>query len=169
VLSKQDVRDVIAIYIEAWTTQNPDLIVTIFTEGATYHERVMQDPIPNREAIRGYWESKVVGAQANISCELVSLYLDGDTAIAEWEAEFDDVTQGVRKHMKEIAVLEFEGRQIASLREYWASESLGPDAATRLAEAIRVRDEREFDLVHLADRVSVSARRADSRGGDAVE
>jgi len=124
-LTKQDVRDVIAVYIEAWETQDPDLIVTIFTPTATYHERVMQDPIPDREAIREYWRTKVVGAQANISCQLVNLYLDGDTAIAEWLAEFDDMAQGVRKRMKEIAVLEFEGRQIARLREYWASETVG--------------------------------------------
>lgn len=123
-LTKQDVRDVIDVYIKAWETQDPDLIVTIFTPAATYHERVMRDPIPDREAIREYWQSKVVGGQANISCRLLSLYLDGDTAIAEWLAEFDDVAQGVRKRMKEIAVLVFEGHRIASLREYWASEKI---------------------------------------------
>ena len=125
VLTKQDVRDVIDVYIQAWETQDPDLIVTIFTEAATYHERVMRDPIPGREAIREYWQSKVVEAQANITCRLLNLYLDGDTAIAEWLAEFDDVAQGVRKRMREIAVLEFEGHLIASLREYWASEQVG--------------------------------------------
>ena len=121
-LTKQDVREVIDVYIKAWQSQDPDLIVTIFTEAATYHERVMRDPIPGREAIRQYWQAKVVGAQANITCRLLNLYLDGDTAVAEWEAEFDDVAQGLRKRMKEIAVLVFEGGLIASLREYWASE-----------------------------------------------
>ncbi len=124
-LTKNVVREVIATYIRAWETQDPNLIVTIFTPDATYHERVMQAPIPDREAIRRYWQSKVVGGQANISCRLVNLYLDGDTAVAEWEAEFDDVAQSVRKRMKEIAVLVFEGRRIASLREYWASETVG--------------------------------------------
>ena len=123
-LTKQDAREVLDVYIKAWETQDPDLIVTIFTPTATYHERVMQDPIPDREAIRRYWQSKVVGAQANITCRLLNLYLDGDTAIAEWEAEFDDVSQGVRKRMKEIAILVFEGHRIASLREYWASETV---------------------------------------------
>ena len=124
-LTKQDVRDVIDVYIRAWTEQDPDLIVTIFTPAATYHERVMLDPIPDREAIRAYWQSKVVESQANITCRLLSLYLDGETAIAEWEAEFDDLTQGLRKRMKEIAVLVFEGGLIASLREYWSSETIG--------------------------------------------
>jgi hypothetical protein len=63
--------------------------------------------------------------QANITCRLLSLYLDGDTAIAEWEAEFDDLVQGVRKRMREIALLVFEDRLIASLREYWASQTVG--------------------------------------------
>lgn len=125
-LTKRDVREVLGVYIKAWENQDPGLIVTIFTPAATYHERVMQDPIPGREAIRAYWQSKVVEAQANITCRLLGLYLDGDTAIAEWEAEFDDVAQGIRKRMREIAVLEFDGHLIASLREYWASETVAP-------------------------------------------
>ena len=123
-LTKQDVRKVVDVYIRAWETQDPDLIVTIFTEAATYHERVMREPIPDRESIGVYWQSKVVEAQANITCRLLSLYLDGDTAIAEWEAEFDDLAQGTRKRMREIAVLVFDGHLIASLREYWASEAV---------------------------------------------
>lgn len=132
-LTKQGVADVIDVYIRAWQDQDPDLICTIFAPDATYHERVMSDPIPDREAIRAYWQSKVVEAQANITCRLLNLYLDGDTAIAEWEAEFDDMAQGIRKRMREIAVLTFEGGLISSLREYWASETVGEMADGRQA------------------------------------
>jgi ketosteroid isomerase-like protein len=124
-LTKDHVREVIDVYIKAWQDQDPDLIVTIFTPEATYHERIMDAPIPDRDAIRRYWETKVAGAQANISCRLLNLYLDGETAVAEWLAEFDDLAQGVRKRMQEIAVLEFKGGKIASLREYWASTTAG--------------------------------------------
>jgi ketosteroid isomerase-like protein len=92
---------------------------------ATYHERVLDTPIRSRDAIRDYWQSKVVGSQARITVSLLSLYLDGDTAVAEWQAEFDDTRQGLRKRMIEIAVLKFQDGRIASLREYWAAESLG--------------------------------------------
>ena len=129
-LTKQDVREVIDVYIKAWETQDADLILTIFTPEAMYHERVMEAPIPGRDAIRAYWQSKVVEAQANITCRPLSLYLDGDTAIVEWEAEFDDVTQGLRKRMREIAVLTFEGFRVAGLREYWASEVVATVAMT---------------------------------------
>lgn len=51
--------------------------------------------------------------------DLLALYVDGDTAIAEWLAEFDDLEKGVRKRMREIAVMTFRGHLISSLREVW--------------------------------------------------
>jgi hypothetical protein len=50
----------------------------------------MGEPIRGRYGIRSYWQTKVVSGQANITCELLSLYLDDGTAVAEWEAIFDD-------------------------------------------------------------------------------
>ncbi len=126
-LTREHAREILGTYIRAWETQDPDLICTIFTPTATYHERVLGDPIPDHAAIRAYWESKVVREQANITCELVEFYVDADrdTLIAEWEAQFDDLVKGERKHIKEIAVLTFEDGLVSSLREYWASERLG--------------------------------------------
>ncbi|UVO10791.1 nuclear transport factor 2 family protein [Mycobacterium sp. SVM_VP21] len=122
-----DVRTTIDTYLRAWTQQDPELIVTIFTDDATYQERVLGEPIRNRAGIRDYWQSKVVEGQANIDAWLLNLYIasDGTTAIAEWEATFDDRVQNVRKRMREVAILEFAGERIASLREYWASEIVG--------------------------------------------
>lgn len=128
-LTREQARTVLDTYIRAWETQDPGLIVTIFTPSATYHERVLQDPIPGRDAIRRYWQEKVVRSQANIKCELLNLYLDGTTVIAEWQAEFDDLAQNVRKRMREIAVLTFDGTLISGLREYWSSERIGPVSA----------------------------------------
>ena len=130
-LTKQDVRDVLDVYIKAWQTQDPDLIVTIFTESATLPragDGRARSRTGRRSARTGRPRSS--RAQANIPCRLLNLYLDGDTAVAEWEAEFDDMAQGVRKRMQEIAVLEFDGPLIAWLREYWASETV-PATACR--------------------------------------
>jgi len=102
-----------------------------FTEGASYHERVMGEPIRGRDGIRDYWQTKVVGTQANISCVLLNLYLDDGTAIAEWEAIFDDTAQQVRKRMREVALLTFDGPLIDSLREYWALEVVELSPAAR--------------------------------------
>ena len=120
------VRGLIDVYLRAWMTQDPDLIVTIFTPAATYHERVLGEPIRGRDGIRRYWETKVVQGQANIEARLLNLYLDsgGLIVIAEWEARFDDVVKGHRKLMREVAILELDGEKIASLREYWASQPI---------------------------------------------
>ncbi len=123
-LTKQDVRNVVDLYIRAWVEQDADLIETIFTDTATYHERVFEEPIQGRHGIRAYWKAKVVESQSGIKCELLNLYLDGNTAIVEWEAEFDDLAQKFRKRIREVAILVFEGRLIASLREYWSSEQV---------------------------------------------
>jgi len=119
-----DVRGTIDTYLRAWMQQDPDLIVTIFTDDATYHERVLGEPIRTRAGIYDYWQSKVADGQANIDARLLNLYTatDGITVIAEWEATFDDRVAGQRKRMREVAILEFAGEKIASLREYWASE-----------------------------------------------
>jgi nuclear transport factor 2 (NTF2) superfamily protein len=126
-LTREHAREVLGTYIRAWETQDADLICTIFTETATYHERVLGEPIPNRDAIREYWQTKVARDQANIRARVITFYLDEerDAVIAEWEAEFDDLAQGVRKRMREVAILEFDGPLIDSLREFWASEQLG--------------------------------------------
>ena len=123
-LTKENVRDIVDVYIRAWVERDADLIETIFTDTATYHERVFEAPIQDRHGIRAYWKAKVIESQANIKCELLNLYLDGNTAIVEWEAEFDDLAENVRKRMREVAILVFEDRLIASLREYWSSEQV---------------------------------------------
>jgi len=121
-----NVDRVIDTYIKAWVTQDPDLITTIFTDDAIYHERVLAEPIRGRAGIRNYWEAKVVGGQANIVVELRAVYRDSDNVIAEWDATFDDTVQCHRKHMREVAILQFAGDRITHLREYWASERLDP-------------------------------------------
>lgn len=123
-----DIAATVDTYLKAWVDQDPDLIVTIFTPSAIYHERVLQEPIRTLDGIRDYWQTKVVEEQANIRAELLSLYVAENvsptTAIAEWQAEFDDVVKGHRKRMREVAILEFEGDRIARLREYWTSERI---------------------------------------------
>jgi ketosteroid isomerase-like protein len=124
-LRKATLMAALNVYKTAWEQQNPELILTIFTKDAVYHERVLQEPIRGHEGIAAYWQEKVVERQGRISFTLLTTKIDGSTGIAEWEVSFDDVVQRKRKHMKEIAILEFVDGKIASLREYWASEVTG--------------------------------------------
>jgi ketosteroid isomerase-like protein len=83
---------------------------------------MLEEPLRGHEEIATYWQEKVVKGQGRISFTLLNTYLEGSTGSAEWEVYFDDCVQRKRKHMKEIALLEFVDGKIVSLREYWASK-----------------------------------------------
>jgi ketosteroid isomerase-like protein len=121
-LSKATLMAVLDVYKTAWEQQDSELILTIFTEDAVYHERVLQEPMRGHEEIAAYWQEKVVQGQGRISFTLLNTYVEGTTGVAEWEVYFDDRVQRKRKHMREIAILELVEGKITSLREYWASK-----------------------------------------------
>ena len=116
----------IETYGQAWARQDSDLILTVFTDDATYHERVLGQPMRGHGAIREYWETKVCREQSQIEFALRDLHIDPvkATVVAEWEAWFMDIPGGCKKHILEIAVLHIKDGKLSSLREYWASEKL---------------------------------------------
>jgi ketosteroid isomerase-like protein len=116
------VLEIIEKYENAWTERNPEAIIKIFKKNGIYHERVLEKPFVGHSQIKKYWKDKVIGEQENIKFKLLHLYIDGDTAIAEWEVKFYDKIDKNKVHMKEIAVLNIKGNKIQSLREYWSSK-----------------------------------------------
>ena len=121
-VDRKTVDEVLKIYEEAWINQDPEKILTIFTEDAIYHERVVEKPFVGHKQIKEYWQSKVVEEQSDIKFKLLHVYIDGDTVLAEWDASFYSNKENARIHIIEVAILEFEGNKIKSLREYWHSE-----------------------------------------------
>jgi hypothetical protein len=124
-IKRDFVQNIISIYKECWENQNSERIIDIFSENAIYHEKVLGSPYQGHEEIRAYWEHKVVKNQANIEFKLLSLFIDGNSAVAEWDVKFDDLEKKARKHMREVAIIEFNGAKIQHFREYWTSKILG--------------------------------------------
>jgi hypothetical protein len=108
-LTKQQVREVLDVYIRAWEGQDPALIVTIFTEEASYHERVMGEPIRGRDGIRDYWQTKVVGTQPTSPASCSTSTWTTARRSPSGKATFDDTAQQVGKRMREVALLTFDG------------------------------------------------------------
>lgn len=123
-ISREEVLEVIGVYQKSWESQDPDLILTIFTSDAKYHERTFEKAHLGHDEIREYWVSKVVNSQSDIKFKLLNLYLEGETAIAEWEATFNHLEKGKNYIMREVAILDFEGNKIKHLREYWQAKAL---------------------------------------------
>ena len=119
-MTKDEAIKLIQIYGKAWETKDPDLIVTIFTDDATYDDP--KEPKNNGiEEIRKYWETKVIGEQDDIKFNLKKVWKDGDTVIAEWNATFIDVPRSLHIDLDEVAIFGTRDGKFSSLREYYKS------------------------------------------------
>ncbi len=117
-MTKSEATSLINTYGKSWVAQDPDLIVSIFTAEVTCDDPC--EPLNvGREAVRSYWQKKVVGEQSDISFDLKNVWVDGDNVIAEWHAEFTDTKRNLRIKMDEVAIFGVRGDKFGSIREYY--------------------------------------------------
>ena len=119
-INKGQVNQILETYGRAWETQDPNLILTIFTPDGTYQDGPFAVPMAGHKEIKAYWDKKIVKEEANIKFKVKKILIDGDESAVEWEAEFDDVVADQRVKMYEAAFLQFRDGKICSLREVWA-------------------------------------------------
>jgi len=125
-LTKDIALRIIETYKRAWETQDPELILTIFHADAEYGEYLLTGAYKGHDAIKAYWQRKVVKEQSDIMLKLLSLYIDpdADTAIAEWDARFYNANEQETIHLIEVAILHITDGKIKRLRECCHSERL---------------------------------------------
>ena len=119
-----NLRFFVTLYKKAWIEQNPELIITIFHKDAEYGEYLLKGAYKGHLEIKNYWQRKVVEEQSKIKFELLNLYIDGDTAIAEWDAIFYSNIENKTIYLVEVAILEIVDNKVKRLKEYWHSERL---------------------------------------------
>ena len=120
-------------YGRAWTTQDSELIASLFTEDAIYVERVFDASatMRGRAAIRTYWERQICGKQSGIMFRHAKdeMVLDAEqrVAVVTWLAEFDNFRHlrgnekgGKKVRFVQVAKLHFsdDATQITYLEEY---------------------------------------------------
>ncbi|CAE8602364.1 unnamed protein product [Polarella glacialis] len=125
----------VTAYGKAWSSQDSDAIVALYTEDAPYVERPY-DPVGGiyhgHHGIREYWESHIKTNERNIEFRQLEedLVFDSETrtAVAKWEARFE-VAQANSSWKKvqflQIAKLRFapDGR-VQHFEEFWHAKSL---------------------------------------------
>jgi ketosteroid isomerase-like protein len=119
-MTKEEAGRLIEIYGRSWETRDPELIVTIFTDDATYNDPREPENI-GIGAIKKYWQTKVIGEQDNIKFNLLNLWIDGETVIAEWHATFRKFQENILVDMTEVAIFGTRDGKFSSLREYYKS------------------------------------------------
>ena len=105
-------------YKSAWETRDADKAAKLFTTDATYQEDPYQAPFVGQTGVHDYWAG-VTKDQSNIKFSSEVLAVSGNTGIAHWHAEFDQVSTGNHAKLDGIFVLEFSGNSVSKLREWW--------------------------------------------------
>ena len=121
---REIVNEIIEKYKNAWENQDPEAALEIFTKDATYQERILEKPFIGHPEIKRFWIEKAVKEQKDIHFKPISLFIDGNVAISEWEADFFDKKDRCKKYMRGIMILEIKNKKIASLREYWKAKQI---------------------------------------------
>jgi ketosteroid isomerase-like protein len=119
-MTREEALILLETYGKAWETKDPELIATIFTPDAIYNDPKEPENI-GLEAIKEYWNYKVIGEQDDIKFNLRNVWVDGDTVIAEWQASFKDIKRNLFIDMTEVAIFTVKNGKFSSLREYYKS------------------------------------------------
>ncbi len=121
-MTNEQIQSILETYGKAWESQDPELIISIFTEDAIYQEGPFAVPMQGHDAIKNYWQKKVAQEQKDIRFTLLNFLVQDDQAAAEWNGDFIDTTTNEQVRLYEVAFLAFKDGKISSLRETWRSQ-----------------------------------------------
>ncbi len=119
--------DLLETFGRAWETFDGDLIVSLFTEEAEYHDDLFAPPMVGHNAIRKYWlDGAATTEQVEVAIE--RHWVSGDTVLAAWHAGYVEKGTGERVRLVGFMTWEMAGSRIARLRE-WTLRAPTPGAA----------------------------------------
>ena len=98
--------NLVATFGRAWETFDGDLVVSLFTETAEYHEDPFEPPLIGHNAIRAYWLD-AAKSQDQVEFTTERHWVSGDTILAACHASYVERPSGDRVRMK--AFFTFEG------------------------------------------------------------
>lgn len=120
-ITEERAQEIFDIYAKAWIGQDPELILTIFTEDATYGEGY-RGTYHGHERIKKYWQEKVVENQRDIDFKLTKLEIHGNTIHAEWKAVFFGKETNKYYRLDSEGTAEIKDDKIHVWKETWVSQ-----------------------------------------------
>lgn len=112
------VDELLRTYGCAWENRDAELVLTLFTDDATYQESPWSEPLLGKEAIRQYWLT-ATSPQRDIHFELGDVHTCAEHVYAEWRCRYVRARSGRACELRGILILELRDGRIARLREYW--------------------------------------------------
>ena len=122
-MTHDELKSWLDTYGRAWETRDPELVVTLFTEDATYQETPFVEPMRGRVAIHEYWAQKVAQWQEDVRFGHEVLAVEGDTGIGHWWVSFVRIRTKSKVRLDGIFLLTFDRTRLCrTLREWWVRQ-----------------------------------------------
>ena len=122
-MTEESLKSWLDAYGRAWETRDPEAVIELFTEDATYQETPFSEPMRGRQAIHEYWAEKVARSQEQVSFGCEILAAAGDAGIAHWWASFVRTRSRTRVKLDGIFLLSFDSPdRCRALREWWVRQ-----------------------------------------------
>ena len=119
-MNPESLRRWLDSYRSAWEERDPEAVIRLFAEDATYQETPFSQPMRGREAIRQYWSRAVVAYQEAIQFGYEVLAITEVSAIAHWWASFVRISSKTQVSLDGVFVLAFDkSGRCQELREWW--------------------------------------------------
>ena len=110
--------ELLADFARAYETFDGDLVVSLFSDDAEYHEDPFSPPIVGHNAIRAYWLDGGE-TQDQVEFTIERHLVSGDTIVAIWHMSYVVRADGERHRASGVLILETRNGKIERLREWW--------------------------------------------------
>jgi ketosteroid isomerase-like protein len=118
-------KRIMETYGRAWETRDADLVLSVFTEDATYQENPFSEPMAGHGAIRNYWE-QATGPHRDVKFHWEHTGSSGKLHFIEWACTFTRPDVKGRIELRGIMLIELRGERIFRFREYWVRQQNRP-------------------------------------------
>jgi len=123
--------DLLADFARAYETFDGDLVVSLFSDDAEYHEGPFSPPLVGHNAIRAYWLASAE-TQDQVEFTIERHLVSGDTIVAIWHLSYVLREDGGRRRASGVLVLDTDNGKIGRLRQWWherRADTVGGDPA----------------------------------------
>jgi ketosteroid isomerase-like protein len=122
-MTRDEAEDWLKRYGAAWEAGDPDAAAALFTDDAVYRETPFADAMVGRAEIGRYWQEGAADAQRDVTFSSQVWAVNGDVAVAGWQARFTRAASGVRVELDGAFRLVFSrapgGLRCSRLEEWW--------------------------------------------------
>ena len=111
-------RALVDDFARGWAKANLDLVCSVFTDDAVFHETPFTAPISGLPAIRKWW-ADVPYHQSEITCTTGEIYSAGPWFSTEFKTTFRRRRTGEWVEARGAIFCETAGGKISEMRMYW--------------------------------------------------